>query len=73
MLIGPVATRAELNDFRNRIRAAPRNYIAQPVISLSTAPVLVKDRFEPRHLISVHSFFMGIRSACCPAVSRGWR
>ncbi|MCS6772156.1 MAG: circularly permuted type 2 ATP-grasp protein [Kiritimatiellae bacterium] len=50
MLIGPVATRAELNDFRNRIRAAPRNYIAQPVISLSTAPVLVKDRFEPRHV-----------------------
>jgi uncharacterized circularly permuted ATP-grasp superfamily protein len=38
MLIGPAADRATLADFRERIQASPRNYIAQPVISLSRVP-----------------------------------
>lgn len=38
MLIGPEADRAALEDFRTRIKAFPRNYIAQPVIPLSRVP-----------------------------------
>ena len=42
MLMGPWATRAAIDDFRTRLRADPRNYIAQPVVQLSRVPA-----FEP--------------------------
>ncbi len=38
MLIGPAADSAAIADFRDRLRANPRNYIAQPVIGLSRVP-----------------------------------
>ena len=38
MLIGPAADRAMIEQFRGRITANPRNYIAQPVIALSRVP-----------------------------------
>ena len=38
MLMGPWATRAAVDEFRDRIRADPRNYIAQPVVRLSRVP-----------------------------------
>jgi len=38
MLIGPVAERAKIADFRDLITANPRNYIAQPVVALSRVP-----------------------------------
>jgi len=50
MLIGPKATRAEREKFAGLIRANPRNYMAQPMLTLSTAPTLVDDHVEPRHL-----------------------
>jgi uncharacterized circularly permuted ATP-grasp superfamily protein len=50
MLIGPQATRKECQQFRNLIKRDPRNYIAQPLLTLSTAPTLVGNRVEPRHL-----------------------
>jgi len=50
MLIGPKSTRAEREKFRKLIAADPRNYMAQPVIALSTAPTLTVDGLEPRHL-----------------------
>lgn len=50
MLIGPASTQAERDDFAHRIKASPRNYIAQPVVSLSRAPVIVGDHFEGRHV-----------------------
>ncbi len=50
MLIGPKSTREEQDMFRERIKANPRNYIAQPTISLSTAPCLVDDTIEGRHV-----------------------
>ncbi len=50
MLIGPRSTRAEREKFRKLIQADPRNYMAQPVITLSTAPTLTDDGLEPRHL-----------------------
>ncbi|HLF09730.1 MAG TPA: circularly permuted type 2 ATP-grasp protein [Gammaproteobacteria bacterium] len=50
MLIGPRSTREEREAMAAAIRANPRNYIAQPVLSLSTAPTLVGGEIEPRHL-----------------------
>jgi uncharacterized circularly permuted ATP-grasp superfamily protein len=50
MLIGPHASAAERAEFADRIQAAPRNYIAQPTLALSRAPVIVEDSFEGRHV-----------------------
>ena len=50
MLVGPHATQAERDDFAERLRADPANYIAQPTIQLSTAPCLVEGRIEARHV-----------------------
>jgi uncharacterized circularly permuted ATP-grasp superfamily protein len=50
MLIGPHSTQAERNEFRQRILAKPRTYIAQPTLALSRVPVLVDDHFEGRHV-----------------------
>ncbi len=50
MLIGPKATRAERERFARQILANPRNYMAQPMLLLSTAPTLVDSSVEARHL-----------------------
>jgi uncharacterized circularly permuted ATP-grasp superfamily protein len=50
MLVGPHATPQERAIFAERIAANPRNYIAQPTLSLSRAPVIVDDHFEGRHV-----------------------
>lgn len=50
MLMGPSSTKEEQDEFRRRITASPRNYIAQPVLSLSRHPVFVDDHFEGRHI-----------------------
>lgn len=50
MLIGMHATQAERDDFRKRIIDAPRNYIAQPTLSLSRVPTMVEEAFEGRHV-----------------------
>jgi len=50
MLIGPCATRAELDDFRGRLKSNPDNYIAQPTLALSTCPTYVESGLAPRHI-----------------------
>ena len=50
MLIGPKATREEHELFRKKIEKDPRNYIAQPTISLSRVPCMVNDKAEGRHV-----------------------
>jgi uncharacterized circularly permuted ATP-grasp superfamily protein len=55
MLIGPRATQTERDKFAELIKANPRNYMAQPTLSISTAPTLVGDGpvdrcLAPRHL-----------------------
>jgi len=50
MLIGPRATRAEIESFAGRIKADPGNYIAQPVLALSTSPTFVEEGVAPRHV-----------------------
>lgn len=50
MLVGPHATQHERSEFAARIKANPRNYIAQPTLSLSRVPVMVNEHFEGRHV-----------------------
>ena len=50
MLIGPASTKADREAFAAKIRQDPRNYIAQPTVSLSRCPVIVDDHFEGRHV-----------------------
>jgi uncharacterized circularly permuted ATP-grasp superfamily protein len=50
MLVGPHATDAQRADFAERIKANPRNYIAQPTLKLSRAPALIGDCFEGCHV-----------------------
>jgi len=50
MLIGPQSSKAQQAEFAEKIKADPRNYIAQPTISFSRAPCLIGDSLEPRHV-----------------------
>ncbi|MCB1091071.1 MAG: circularly permuted type 2 ATP-grasp protein, partial [Verrucomicrobiae bacterium] len=51
MLMGPSSTSAERAEFAKRIRATPRNYIAQPVVSLSRHPTICDETsIEGRHV-----------------------
>jgi uncharacterized circularly permuted ATP-grasp superfamily protein len=50
LLVGPHATQEQRDDFAKRVQADPRNYIAQPTLSLSRVPTLVGDHFEGRHV-----------------------
>lgn len=50
MLVGPHATKKERAEFAELIKENPRNYIAQPTISLSRVPTIVGDRLEGRHV-----------------------
>jgi len=50
MLVGPQSTLKERIAFRDVIQRNPRNYVAQPVITLSTVPTVVNRKLEPRHV-----------------------
>ncbi len=50
MLVGPAASKAEVEDFRAKLRANPDGYIAQPTLALSTIPVLTEAGLAPRHV-----------------------
>ncbi|NWA43698.1 circularly permuted type 2 ATP-grasp protein [Pseudomonas reactans] len=50
MLVGPASSAAEIEDFRQRIKARPHAYIAQPTLSLSTCPTFVENGIAPRHI-----------------------
>jgi uncharacterized circularly permuted ATP-grasp superfamily protein len=50
VLIGDRATREELRAAAEAIRANPRNWVAQPILDLSTVPTLCDGRLEPRHV-----------------------
>ena len=50
MLVGPAATRAEIEAFRAALVADPANYIAQPTLALSTCPTYVDAGIAPRHI-----------------------
>src|SRR3546814_7605642 len=50
MLVGPAASKKEIAAFRAKLEANPRNYIAQPTLSLSTVPIFTKAGLAPRHV-----------------------
>jgi uncharacterized circularly permuted ATP-grasp superfamily protein len=50
IVIGPRASRAELDELRSRVLADPRAWIAQPVVQLSTVPTFVDGRLGARHV-----------------------
>jgi uncharacterized circularly permuted ATP-grasp superfamily protein len=50
MLIGPAASREQLDAFRVRIKQTPEKYIAQPTLALSACPTFVDAGIAPRHI-----------------------
>jgi len=50
MLVGPAATQAEIEEFRQAVLAKPEGYIAQPTLSLSSCPTYVERGIAPRHI-----------------------
>lgn len=50
MLIGPEASKKEVEEFRNQVKEDPRNYIAQTPISLSRSPTWCDGKMEGRHI-----------------------
>ncbi len=50
MLIGPASTKAEVEEFRAKVKSNPRGFIAQPVISLSRHPTFCDGTLEGRHI-----------------------
>jgi uncharacterized circularly permuted ATP-grasp superfamily protein len=50
IIIGPHATRAQIEDFRVKLKADPTNYISQPTLKLSVSPTLTEAGVQPRHI-----------------------
>ena len=50
ILVGPRATRDQLEKYRDLIVSNPRNHVAQPTLSLSRVPTIVGDHLEGRHV-----------------------
>ncbi|MXO93791.1 circularly permuted type 2 ATP-grasp protein [Erythrobacter arachoides] len=50
MLIGPTASKKEIEQFRLKLVADPDNYIAQPTLALSTCPIFTRKGLAPRHV-----------------------
>jgi uncharacterized circularly permuted ATP-grasp superfamily protein len=50
MLVGPSASKQEIEDFRRALEANPAGYIAQPTLSLSSCPTFVEQGVAPRHI-----------------------
>ncbi len=50
MLIGPTASKKEVEKFRHKLKEKPENYIAQPTLSLSTCPIFTRKGLSPRHV-----------------------
>ena len=50
MLMGPSSTKEQRTEFAGKIKANPRNYVAQPVVTLSTCPTWTDEGLAPRHV-----------------------
>jgi len=50
MLVGPASTKAQIEDFRQKIISDPAKFIAQPTLALSTCPTFVESGLAPRHI-----------------------
>jgi len=50
MLMGPSSTESQRAEYREKVKADPRNYIAQPVVTLSACPTWTEEGLQPRHV-----------------------
>jgi len=50
MLVGPASTQSEVAEFKEKVKANPSGYIAQPTLALSTCPTYVDSGIAPRHI-----------------------
>jgi uncharacterized circularly permuted ATP-grasp superfamily protein len=50
MLVGPHASKAQIEEFRAKLKTNPDNFIAQPTLALSTCPISVAEGVAPRHV-----------------------
>ncbi|MFN4263230.1 MAG: circularly permuted type 2 ATP-grasp protein [Thioalkalivibrionaceae bacterium] len=62
MMVGPHASKKQRAEFAQHIKKNPRNYIAQPTLSLSVAPTVTSDGIEPRHLDLRPFILQGVRT-----------
>jgi len=66
MLVGPAASRAQIEAFRAQLVANPANYIAQPTLALSTVPTYVESGIAPRH-VDLRPYVLSGRDVTLPA------
>src|SRR5580693_3867436 len=66
MLIGPHSSKPQRDEFRARVLADPRNYIAQPTLALSSAPCLIDGEVESRHIDLRPYILMGEKVTLVP-------
>jgi uncharacterized circularly permuted ATP-grasp superfamily protein len=66
MLVGPQSTAAQRDEFARRVKAAPRNYVAQPTLGLSRVPTLADGKLEGRHVDLRPFVLYGERIWCLP-------
>jgi uncharacterized circularly permuted ATP-grasp superfamily protein len=66
MLIGPQSTAQQREEFKARILAEPRNYIAQPTLALSRAPCVIDGGVESRHIDLRPYILMGEKVTLVP-------
>ena len=64
MLIGPMASKVAIEQFRAKLKTAPKNFIAQPTLSLSTCPTCVDEGVAPRH-VDLRPFVLTGRERTC--------
>ena len=63
MLVGPHATKAQIEEFAKKIAANPTNFIAQPTLALSTCPISVAEGIAPRHVDLLPFVLSGAKGA----------
>ena len=66
MLVGPAASKQEIEDYRQRILADPSDFIAQPTLALSTTPIYVDSGLAPRHVDLRPYCLVGKNIELCP-------
>ena len=68
MLIGPTASKVAIEQFRAKLKTAPKNFIAQPTLALSTVPTCVEEGVAPRHVdLGLSCSRAATACASCPA------
>ncbi len=66
MLVGPASTKAQISAYRDRIKADPGDFIAQPTLALSTCPTFVESGLAPRHVDLRPYCLVGEQIHLCP-------